>query len=75
MIGVCAIRLCAVQLVRRVFSPNGVFAVDSAHWDGRGAIRSTADLRSTPERVKRREEAARWDRLLALDPPPRSWER
>jgi hypothetical protein len=38
-------------------------------------MRFAADVRSTPEHVKRREEAERWERLLALDPPPRSWRR
>jgi hypothetical protein len=32
---------------------------DPTHWDGRASLRFATDLRSIPEAVKRREEAAR----------------
>jgi hypothetical protein len=35
------------------------FVAEPGYWDGRGVIRFHPDLRSIPERVKRREQAAR----------------
>lgn len=50
-----------------------VFVVDVSLWDDRAVTRFSTDLRNIPDRVKRRETIELWDRLLAHDPPPRSW--
>lgn len=62
---------------RRVYCIREVdvraFVVDSSLWDDRGVTRFSTDLRNIPDRVKRRETVELWDRILAHDPPPRSW--
>jgi hypothetical protein len=52
-----------------------LFAAVPEHWDGRAVLRFHPDQRSLSGPVKNRERAGLWNRLLSLDPPPRSWRR
>jgi hypothetical protein len=66
---------CSGRLLQITEVDHRLFPVSYGYWDDRAVLRYTRDLRNLSERTKNRETAALWDRMLTLDPPPRSWRR
>jgi hypothetical protein len=67
-------RVASSGRLRQIDEIDGrLFPVIPAHWQNRAVIRFHPDQRDLPAPVKNRERAGLWDRMLQLDPPPRSW--
>jgi len=73
-IGVANKRATRVYYIKeRDPRPAYLWERNYTYWDGRAVLRYAPDYTTKPNKVKNKQSVTLWNKMLQMDPPPKSW--